>query len=64
MLSRTALVTVGEQVRQVTEGGVVVNKPDEPKDIQNQSRENLIFWLSVPHFFCGKLSGALSLFGN
>jgi mannose-6-phosphate isomerase-like protein (cupin superfamily) len=51
MLSGTALVTVGDTDQQVSEGDVVVIKPDEPQKIQNQSQEDLIFLaICTPRF--------------
>jgi mannose-6-phosphate isomerase-like protein (cupin superfamily) len=51
MLSGIALVTVGDKSRQVSEGDVVVIKPDEPQKIQNQSQEDLIFLaICTPRF--------------
>lgn len=51
MLGGSAMITVGNKRWQVSEGDVLVIKPDEAQRIENQSQEDLIFLaICTPRF--------------
>ena len=54
MLGGSAMVTVGKKSWQVSEGDVVVIKPDEPQKIENLDQEDLVFLaICTPRFVVG-----------
>jgi len=51
MLSGSAIVTVGDKYWHVSEGDVVVIKPDQPQKIENRGQESLVFLaICTPRF--------------
>lgn len=51
MLAGSAMVTVGQKSWQVSEGDVVVIKPDEPQKIESLDQQDLLFLaICTPRF--------------